>query len=310
MTAPYRARAFGQGWQADLPLAAFDTAEQDAPGGSGDIGVHRVAALPARPVLSRSDRGEVYADGFRLWWQDHAVFDMTDGRRIAYLPGSAWDGALPAAFYATVTALTLAWRGALPFHACAIELDGRAVLIAGRSGTGKSSLVAGLLGLGARFVADDLTVVRLSDAGAPAVFRGRPGMRLHRDTAARVEATMRMPVAGDPRGKWLVRPHARTAHEMLPLDAILLLEGDAAPVTAVARIQLMGQNLFRPRWLAALPDHARRGRDLLSIAAATPLARFPAIAAFGAQPQAARARAALTCIEALIGRQLPAETTP
>ena len=49
---------------------------------------------------------------------------------------------MPAAFYSTVAALTLAWRGALPCHASAVEIDGRAILIAGPSGAGKSTLCA------------------------------------------------------------------------------------------------------------------------------------------------------------------------
>lgn len=51
-------------------------------------------------------------------------------------------------------------------HATCVALDGRGVLILGRSGAGKSSLALELMALGARLVADDRTVVQPGD-GAP-----------------------------------------------------------------------------------------------------------------------------------------------
>jgi serine kinase of HPr protein (carbohydrate metabolism regulator) len=50
--------------------------------------------------------------------------------------------------------LRLASRALLPFHASTATCDGRAVLIAGPAGAGKSTLA--LTALGARWLADDL----------------------------------------------------------------------------------------------------------------------------------------------------------
>ena len=47
-----------------------------------------------------------------------------------------------------------------PLHASAVAIDGRAVLITGPSGSGKSSLALDLLALGARLVADDGVIIR------------------------------------------------------------------------------------------------------------------------------------------------------
>ncbi|SFL20050.1 HPr kinase/phosphorylase [Shimia haliotis] len=62
-------------------------------------------------------------------------------------------------------------------HASCVALEGRAVLISGASGTGKSSLALQLMGFGARLVADDRTVVRLRGnrlwASAPDSIRGK-----------------------------------------------------------------------------------------------------------------------------------------
>lgn len=65
----------------------------------------------------------------------------------------------------------------LRLHASTVALEGRAVVIFGASGTGKSELALGLMAYGAMLVADDQTVLEARDgrliASAPEVIRGR-----------------------------------------------------------------------------------------------------------------------------------------
>jgi HPr kinase/phosphorylase len=67
--------------------------------------------------------------------------------------------------------------GGLILHASSVALDGRALLILGPSGSGKSGLALQLMALGAALIADDRTEVRLHDghptASCPAAIRGR-----------------------------------------------------------------------------------------------------------------------------------------
>jgi len=62
-------------------------------------------------------------------------------------------------------------------HASCVAYDGRAVLILGASGRGKSALALKLMALGAQLVADDRTVLTRQDmrvmADAPPNIRGR-----------------------------------------------------------------------------------------------------------------------------------------
>jgi serine kinase of HPr protein (carbohydrate metabolism regulator) len=66
-------------------------------------------------------------------------------------------------------------------HASAVALDGRAVLIGGRSGAGKSDLALRLIDRGAVLISDDYCDVRRVEgharASAPATIRGRIEMR-------------------------------------------------------------------------------------------------------------------------------------
>ncbi len=310
MTLDHCAACFGLTWYSDIALDGFSQCLPTADDARSRVQVSRVATLADRGAGRPLNRGCLYADGIRFGWADEVVFDMIDGARITYLTGPDWRGTLPFAFYSTLSALTLAWRGAIPFHAGMVEVDGQAVLIAGPSGAGKSSLTAGLLGIGARLVADDLAIVRVEagrgGAGRIRAYRGRPTMRQHRDTAARIDADLRQPIPDDPRGKWLVRPRARSSEIDLPLAGMLVLTHRPIARDAASKLALLSAQLFRPRWFAALPDQAARRRDLLAIAAAVPVDGFPVITMFDAQDQAARAHDALARIRTMIARR----TTP
>ena len=298
MTIDHRASAFGLTWQSDIALDGFDQAPPTTDT-ARRVRVTRVTALADRGEGRAVNRGLLYPDGIRLGWDDEVVFDMIDGDRIDYLPGPGWRGSLPFTFYSTISAVTLAWRGAIPFHACMIEIDGYAVLIAGRSGAGKSSLTAALLGIGARLVADDLAMIHVADGRIEAL-HGRPTMRQHRDTAARIDADLRMPVPDDPRGKWLVRPRARARDVALPLAGLLILTDQPLALDARAKLAALATHLFRPRWLAALPNKTARSHDLLKIAAAIPVLPFPAISTFDPHDQEGRAHRALARIRTMI----------
>ena len=54
-------------------------------------------------------------------------------------------------------------HGLEPLHAAAVDLDGRAVLLSGTSGAGKSSVLLHLLARGARFLADDVSALEARD---------------------------------------------------------------------------------------------------------------------------------------------------
>ncbi|WP_204112987.1 HPr kinase/phosphorylase [Shimia biformata] len=74
-------------------------------------------------------------------------------------------------------------RGKLPpadsevLHASTVALNGRAVLITGPSGSGKSALALHLMGFGARLISDDRTCVWMTDgrlvAAAPPAIHGQ-----------------------------------------------------------------------------------------------------------------------------------------
>jgi serine kinase of HPr protein (carbohydrate metabolism regulator) len=99
-------------------------------------------------------------------------------------------------------------------HASCVSIGGRAVLISGRSGSGKSDLALRLIDRGARLVSDDYTIVRRNEealvAEAPETIAGKIEVRgvgiveMDSDPSVPValvvdldSAPERMPTAGD-----------------------------------------------------------------------------------------------------------------
>jgi len=82
-------------------------------------------------------------------------------------------------------------------HASSVAIHGRAVLIGGRPGTGKSDLSLRLIDRGAMLVSDDYTIVRRAKgvalAGAPATILGK--IELRGVGIVELEAVQDVPVA-------------------------------------------------------------------------------------------------------------------
>lgn len=283
------ARCFGIDWQADLPLDLFDLAlprSDDAP-----IHVRAVATLTERELTQVSPRMHLASDGFRFHWNDEAVFDCFADDQIKVLPGRDWRGTLPESFYSTVVATMLAWRGMLPLHMSSVVLAGRAWLIGGAAGAGKSTLTAELVSAGAQFLADDLSLLHLV-GGQFLVPRGRPWMRLYPFAAARVDWRKSQPFSPDPRGKLLVWPEERAPDECFPIGGIVML-GQEAMCSGVDKINMLMQSVFRPKIVNRTPHANAIRRTLLELAGTTNFVTLP-----GAAGDGSRCEEVLTRVEA------------
>ncbi len=132
-------------------------------------------------------------------------------------------------------------------HASAVAISGRAVLIAGRSGKGKSDLALRLIDRGARLISDDYTIVRRLDgrlvATAPPNIVGKIEVRgvglIELPHEADVPVGLfidldrdaeRLPEAGETR---------MLAGIAVPVIALAALE-PSAPIKAEAALRLFG----------------------------------------------------------------------
>ena len=177
---------YGLRLRTDVPLTGFPC----WPGvieGPPDI-VLRQGEVPKRleaPIwqnarLSLDQTGTVLAAYPGLF----RVLALAGGReaRIALLSTSAVSLIrIEAYLLANIAGVLLHQRAVLPLHASSIVIDGRAVVLVGNSGLGKSTLASAALRAGYRLLSDDITVIRLGKDGAPWALAGSPHLRLQDD---------------------------------------------------------------------------------------------------------------------------------
>jgi hypothetical protein len=97
-----------------------------------------------------------------------------DGRLVTGAPREERPGRFERLLVGRVLPWTALVRGFEVFHAAAVTIEGRAVVLIGQSGAGKTSLALRLLFAGAGFLTDDVLAVDRGPDGAP---RAHPGAR-------------------------------------------------------------------------------------------------------------------------------------
>lgn len=187
--------------------------------------VARWSARPGNPFhghLLRAGRS------FAFWASDAGWFliDPEEGSITVQGEGDALRRELRL-FGIPIAICTLA-AGDLSLHASAVEIDGRAVLLAAPSMHGKTTLAAGFAAGGHRLLAED--TVRCSLDEAPRVYPGPAVVRLRADMAASLEvpATTRLPALDEGRTPFLFAADVRGDGSPLPLAAVVMLRGAAA----------------------------------------------------------------------------------
>ena len=121
--------------------------------------------------------------GSKLSWLINLTcwFTVEDGRTITYelKPGKREDY-LKAYILGFGLSMAFLQRGEMAIHCSALCKDGKAVLVAGESGSGKSTTTTALLEAGFSLMADDMALVRLED-GKAVCYPAFPYQKLCRD---------------------------------------------------------------------------------------------------------------------------------
>ncbi|MBU1879961.1 MAG: hypothetical protein KJ734_13530, partial [Chloroflexi bacterium] len=160
-------------------------------------------------------------------------------------------------------------RGVLALHAAAIQTERGAVLFAGPSGNGKSTLLGAFVLRGCRMLSDDVTGLVLDEAQRPIILPGYPQIKVWADTAERLG----QPTAGLRRvrpqlEKFALPVQASFASAPAPLHAIYILgthnEGGVdirlKSLEGSARFAAIRHSTYRQRFLDGLglrPAHFR-----------------------------------------------------
>ena len=132
------------------------------------------ASLPEPEGEARLKRGRMLAFGDEhhlFWWHPDlgTIIDIfpREGRIHIALPASAWLQTLDIFNHLFLPGLLppLAARGVRALHASAIDMHGKSVIVAGHSGSGKTTSALMMLSQGARLVSDDLLFLYRDESG-------------------------------------------------------------------------------------------------------------------------------------------------
>lgn len=112
-------------------------------------------------------------DAVVLQWDGIGNFRVERGCDITAMPADDVDGEiLHRTLQGSVLAAALYQRGSFLLHASAVEVEGQAIVFAGESGWGKSTLAAALHARGHQIITDDIVVCQSVGAG----FQVMPGL--------------------------------------------------------------------------------------------------------------------------------------
>ena len=170
------------GLRVQSPIALPFVPASGTPHHEPDVTIRVGAAPPALPApMDKRGHWESAPGAFLLNVDGVARYLVTAGRDILVEPRGGGDHDVSVFLAGSVFAALLQQRGVVTFHASAIETRAGAVLFLGRSGDGKSSLLAAMAQRGHAMLADDVTGVVLDSGGRPTALSAFPCARLWAD---------------------------------------------------------------------------------------------------------------------------------
>jgi hypothetical protein len=175
----YRYSGFGLTFDCEIPCPEFITSD-----GPADVRIC-VGAVPEsleQPIV-RGVTFEAEANRVLLNFRGTARFLIQDGRQITVQPArDASEDSVRVFLTGAALGALLLQRGAFVLHAAACASAQGAILLAGSSGRGKSTLLAALLARGCEMLADDLSAVALDTSGYPIAHPAFSRLRLFADS--------------------------------------------------------------------------------------------------------------------------------
>lgn len=177
--------AFGLSIDSEITLPDFLTAEAE----SADVSI-RYGAVPQSLEEPFEQSGTFQGRPGHLLMDvpNIARYLVTDGRSIPIeRAASSTDDDVRTFLHGSCMGALLLQRGALVLHASAVKTPKGAVLFAGRSGDGKSTLAAALTQRGLPMMSDDITAIAIDDPQRPVAQSAFPCARLWDDAATHLD---------------------------------------------------------------------------------------------------------------------------
>lgn len=178
----FRYRLYGLEIESDIDLGQLPFG-----GGSASGLVRIIRTHIPLPTIDRSEALTFVDTGSEqlLVWSMVGAFRIASDTCIEVDPNPGVPDSLVALpLLGTVFAALLQRRGLTVFHASAVDVAGRAVVLLGHKGAGKSTTAGALVAAGRTLIADDVVALELGATGQPHVLAAAPQLRLWDDSRA------------------------------------------------------------------------------------------------------------------------------
>ena len=278
--------AFGLILRSAVPLPMLPPAAPDA---VTDIDI-QIAPAPVVPPQAIGVKQHAHVHANQVWLHIPGVghYWIGHGREIR-IETCASARTLDWYFYLLGSAMmcALAQRGLLPLHGCAVEIDGNAVLLLGRSGVGKSTLAVWLDQQGYRVLSDDLCALHVAEDGAIRVLPAYAQAKLAPPPPALHWAMTESNGVRSLRDKQYVQLQSAAGVRDCPLAAVYGLTIDSTlaihPLSPLPAMQWLVDHTQRKALYQALVGQAIHLHQCAVVARRVPVFRFartPEIADF------------------------------
>jgi hypothetical protein len=210
-------------------------------------------------------RAALYRVGgaFEFWTDDVGGFRVDPAAGRIELPPCDDEIAREQRLWGIPSALCYLGRGDFPLHAAAVQVQGRALLLAAPGGHGKTTLALAFHRHGYRVLSEDLTCCRAR--GTPAALPGPALLRVRRDMFAAPPAGTQIAAPGADRVCLALDPERRGDGAPVPIRAVVFLRAGSREI----RMEPVPAPLALPDlWALAfrLPTHAGRASAFCQLA--------------------------------------------
>lgn len=135
-------------------------------------------------------------------------------------------------------------RNLFALHGSALKIGDQGIILAGRSGIGKSTLTSALIYRGHQYLSDDISALGFDSKGAPFLYPGYTGIKLWQDAIKKlkINGEKRMLVRQNLQ-KYRIEQSSAHSNDSLPLNVIFIFQVKNTPGIEISEIK--GLNKFQ-----------------------------------------------------------------
>lgn len=262
-----RGTCFGYGVRSELGLRYLREGDGDpleiVDGGSFDSPPGELLREWRPPVYPTHVRLHGADAGFRLWFEDGGWIGVEPHVPRIIVPAGSDLLRVEERLWGLPILLCFLERGDVPLHASCVEVGGRALLLAGPSGFGKTTLAAAFAEAGHRLLSEDLSCLRPGDPWK--VVPGPAMLRIRTDVAHVVRPSGVRELRRDgERVHWALEVGRGTCDPVPLVGMVLLNVDDTDPRLEPAT----GAEVIRSLWAVSfnLPTDEDRARSFTAVA--------------------------------------------